>query len=122
MQVDLSSIAVNIWVNQYFANFLKEKFTSTQFFKLKTNNAYFISFFDTSTPPIEFLKIIFKKFNCDIIFVVNIQTKEVTVHKNETSTVKYMDIMKKVFGKNTGNVFKFTNEFLGLTKHFTPLC
>lgn len=108
-------------MNQYFANFLKEKFTSTQFFKLKTNNVHFISFFDTSTLPIEFFKIIFKKFNCDIIFVVNLQTKEVTVYKNETSMVKYMDIIKKVFGKNTGNVFKFTNEFLGLTKHFTQL-
>jgi hypothetical protein len=108
-------------VNQYFANFLKEKFTSTQFFNLKTNKAYFISFFDTTTTPIEFLTLLFKKFNCDIIFVVNIKNKEVTVYKNETSSIDYNDVVKKIFGKNTGKVFKLTNEFLGLTKHFTPL-
>ena len=121
MQVDYSSTALNIWVNQYFANFLKEKFTSTQFFNLKTKNAYFISFFDNTTPPIELLKIVFKKYNCDFIFVVNLQNKEVVVHKNETSSINYNDVIKKIFGKSTGNTFKFTNEFLGLTKHFTPL-
>jgi hypothetical protein len=108
-------------VNQYFANFLKEKFTTTQFFDLKTNNAYFISFFDTSVPPAELLTIIFKKFKCDIIFVVNTTTKEVAIHKNPTSAIDYSSITKKIFGKGTGNIFKFTNEFLGLTKHFKPL-
>ena len=108
-------------MNQYFANFLKEKFKSTQFFQLKTKNAYFVSFFDTTTSPIEFLKIVSKKFNCDIVFVVNLKTKEVTVYKNETSTINCAEIMKKIFGKHAGQVFKFTNEFVGLTKHFTPL-
>lgn len=108
-------------MNEYFANFLKEKFKSTQFFSLKIKSAYFVSFFDTKNPPIEFLKIIFKKFNCDIIFVVNTQTKEVCTHKNELSTIDYNNILKKIFGKNTSNTFKFTNEFIGLTKHFTLL-
>lgn len=107
-------------MNEYFANFLKEKFTSTQFFELKTNKAYFISFFDTTTTPVEFLTLLFKKFNCDIIFVVNIKNREVTVHKNETSPIDCDDVIKKIF-KTTSKVCKLTNEFLGLTKHFKPL-
>lgn len=128
MQVEYSSTDVNIYVNQYFADFLKNKFKNTQFFTLNTNSVKFVSFFDNTNIPIEFFKVVFKKFNCDIIFVVNLTTKEVTVYKKHNFTdepsSKSLDlVIKKLFDKlSTTNVYKINNTFLALTKHFKPLC
>lgn len=108
-------------VNQSFIDYLKNKFKTTNFFQLKLNQKFFVSFFDSSTVVPEFTKLVFKKFECDVILVVNISNKTVTVIKNDTSDVDILSFNNKVFGKATGNSFKFTKEFLGITKHFKPL-
>lgn len=80
----------------------------------------FISFFDTGVVTPEFIKLCQKKFNCDVLLIVNTKNKEVTVCKNENTDINIIAFNKKVFGKGVGNIFSFTKEFLGLTKHFKP--
>jgi hypothetical protein len=53
-------------VNQNFVEYLKNKFKTTNFFQLKLNQKLFVSFFDSGMVVPEFLKLIFKKFNCDV--------------------------------------------------------
>jgi len=107
-------------VNQNFIEYLKEKFKTTQFFQLKLNGKLFVSFFDSGITTPEFIKLCQKKFNCDVLLIVNTKNKEVNVHKNELSDIDMLSFNKKVFGKGIGNTFTFTKEFLGLTKHFKP--
>jgi len=107
-------------VNQSFIDYLKEKFKTTQFFQLKLNGKMFVSFFDTGVVTPEFIKLCQKKFNCDVLLVVNTKNKEVVVYKSEISDVNINDFNKKVFNKGSGHIFSFTKEFLGLTKHFKP--
>jgi hypothetical protein len=107
-------------VNQNFVEYLKSKFKSTNFFQLKLNQKLFISFFDSGMVPPEFIKLIFKKFNCDVVLIVDLNKKTTLVVKREDSDVDISAFNNKVFGKAAGNSFKFTKEFLGLTKHFKP--
>ncbi len=107
-------------MNQNYVEYLKTKFKSTNFFQLKLNQKLFLSFFDSGLVVPEFIKLVFKKFNCDVILVVDINKKSTLVIKREDSDVDILAFNNKVFGKATGNSFKFTKEFLGLTKHFKP--
>jgi len=107
-------------VNQNFLDYLKDKFKSTTFYQLKLNGLLYVSFFDSGLTPPEFVKLCFKKFNCDVLLIADIKAKEVKVLKREDSAIDIMAFNKKVFGKATGNTFSFTKEFLGLTKHFKP--
>lgn len=109
-------------MSQNFIDYLKDKFKTTNFFQLKLNQKLFVSFFDSGNVVPEFIKLVFKKFNCDVIVIVDIKGKNATVLKREDSDVDLLAFNNKVFGKPTGNNFKFTKEFLGLTKHFKPLC
>lgn len=108
-------------MSQNFIEYLKDKFKSTNFFQLKLNQKLFVSFFDSGTVMPEFIKLVFKKFNCDVVLIVDITTKTTLVIKNDSSDVDILAFNNKVFGKATGSSFKFTKEFLGLTKHFKPL-
>ena len=107
-------------MNQNFVEYLKSKFKSTNFFQLKLNQKLFVSYFDSGMIVPEFVKLIFKKFNCDVILIVDMSKKNVMVLKQEDSDVDILAFNNKVFGKAIGNSFKFTKEFLGLTKHFKP--
>lgn len=107
-------------MNQSFIEYLKEKFKTTSFFQLKLNGKLFVSFFDIGITPPEFIKLCFKKFNCDVLLIVNTKNKEVQVLKSETSDIDILSFNKKVFGKGIGSKFAFTKEFLGITKHFKP--
>lgn len=107
-------------MTQNFLEYLKDKFKTTTFFQLKLNGKLFISFFDDGIVPPEFIKLCFKKFNCDVLLIVSLKSKEVQVLKHETSEIDIRAFTKKVFDKVTGTTFSFTKEFLGLTKHFKP--